>query len=229
MLTLGIETSGWEGSIALLRGGALVAERTLSRTGRRHARTLVSELRELLSSAGVTSRDVQLVAVSAGPGSFTGLRVGVVCAKSFSYATGCALVGVDTFEAIAAGSPADVDRVVVLADAQRGDLYVGRYVRSATSDEWRREGEIEVQRAEEFIAGLPRGTVVTGPGAARWSDALKAVTLVLPAEYGIPRAAVVAAIGERRALAGKTDDVWRLEPVYIRKSGAEEKLAALGS
>jgi tRNA threonylcarbamoyladenosine biosynthesis protein TsaB len=227
MLTLGIETSGWEGSIALLRNGALVAERALSRTGRRHARTLVSELRELLASASATPRDVELVAVSVGPGSFTGLRVGVVCAKTFAYATGCTVVGVDTFEAIAAGSPSDVDRVVVLADAQRGDLYAGRYARSATRDEWRREGEIEIQRAEEFIAGLPRDTVVTGPGAARCSAALEAVARVLPAESGVPRAADVAAIGERRALAGETDDVWRLEPVYVRKSGAEEKLEAL--
>lgn len=228
MLTLGIETSGWEGSIALLRNGALAAERSLSRTGRRHARTLVSELRELLGTAAVTPRDVELVAVSVGPGSFTGLRVGVVCAKTFAYATGCAVIGVDTFEAIAAGSPSDVDRVVVLADAQRGDLYVGHYARSGQTDRWRRVGEIAVQAAEAFIAGLRRDTVVTGPGAARWSAALEAVARVLPAEYGNPRAAVVAAIGERRALAGETDDLWRLEPVYIRKSGAEEKLESLG-
>jgi tRNA threonylcarbamoyladenosine biosynthesis protein TsaB len=138
------------------------------------------------------------------------------------------VVGVDTFEAIAAGSPLDVERVVVLADAQRGDLYVGHYARFATRDEWRREGEIEVQCAEAFIAGLLRDAVVTGPGAARWSAALEAAAHVLPAESGIPRAAVVAAIGERRALAGETADLWRLEPVYVRKSGAEEKLEALG-
>lgn len=228
MLTLAIETSGWEGSIALRRDGTLVAERPLSRTGRRHARTLVSELRELLSSAGVTSRDVELVAVSVGPGSFTGLRVGVVCAKTFAYATRCRIIDVDTFETIAAGSPADVERVLVLADAQRGDLYVGRYARSGTGEVWRREGQIEVQRAEDFIAGLPGDAVVTGPGGGRWSAALQERARVLPAESGTPRAAVVAAIGERRALAGETADLWRLEPVYLRKSGAEEKLESLG-
>lgn len=106
MITLGIETSGRAGTIALVEGGTVVAERSLTASGRRHARTLVPELGELLRKTGHTPTEVDVVAVSIGPGSFTGLRVGVVCAKTFAYATGCRIIGIDTFLAVAAGMSA---------------------------------------------------------------------------------------------------------------------------
>lgn len=104
MLTLGIDTSGLGGSIAIARDGNCLAERALSRTGRRHARTLVAELKALFDDTRLRPHDCNTVAVSIGPGSFTGLRVGVVCAKTFAYATRCTLVAVDTHLAVAAAS-----------------------------------------------------------------------------------------------------------------------------
>ncbi len=86
------------------------------------------------------------MAVSVGPGSFTGLRVGVVCAKTLAYANGCQLAAVDTLEAIAANSPADVVSVHVIADAQRGDLFVADYCRKSIV-EWDRD------RPPRIVAG----------------------------------------------------------------------------
>ncbi len=128
-LVLGIETSGLAGGIALFRGDHCLGDVQLEEAPRRHAQTLVAQIGTLVGGAGCRVRDLSAVAVSIGPGSFTGLRVGVVCAKTLAYATGCRLAAVDTLRAIAANSPADVARVHVLADALRGDAYVASYQR----------------------------------------------------------------------------------------------------
>jgi tRNA threonylcarbamoyladenosine biosynthesis protein TsaB len=222
MTTLGIETSAVEGSIALVRDGVCLAERALSHTGRRHARELVVQMGELLGSAGLGPRDVNLVAVSIGPGSFTGLRVGVVCAKTFAYAVGCGVAAVDTFEAIAANSPPDVQRIEVVGDALRGDIYVGRYTRTAQGD-WQRQGEIVVIPAEKWLTELGAETVVSGPAAEKFAADVVAESRLLPADLCVSRATTIALIGERQARRGELADVWSLEPVYVRQSGAEEK------
>ncbi|MBC8113901.1 MAG: tRNA (adenosine(37)-N6)-threonylcarbamoyltransferase complex dimerization subunit type 1 TsaB, partial [Candidatus Saccharimonas sp.] len=114
MFVIGLDTSGLVGSVALLCDGELLGERSLGEAGRRHAQSLVLELHELLKSHGAKPRDVKAVAVSKGPGSFTGLRVGLVCAKTFAYATGCQFVAVNTFEAIADNCPTQVRDVWIV-------------------------------------------------------------------------------------------------------------------
>src|SRR5438552_3091101 len=99
-LTLAIETSGIVGSIALCSDGERIEERTLQ-LGRHHGQSLIPELRQLLEDHRRKPRDCDLIAVSIGPGSFTGLRVGVVCAKTLAYVTGSRVAAVDTFHAIA--------------------------------------------------------------------------------------------------------------------------------
>jgi tRNA threonylcarbamoyladenosine biosynthesis protein TsaB len=200
----------------------------VSRAGRRHARELVSQIGELLRSAGLKPRDVNLVAVSVGPGSFTGLRVGVACAKTFAYAVGCRLAAVDTFEAIASNSPADVERIEVVGDALRGEVYVGRYTRAAAGG-WQRQGEFVVLLVETWLAGIDAGAIVSGPATAKFAPDLAGRCRVLLTGTHAPGAAAVALIGEQQARAGQFAELWSLEPVYIRPSGAEEKLERLQS
>src|SRR5205807_5119629 len=95
-----LETSGRVGQVALARGPIILRTRQLSET-RRHARDLAPAVAELLAAEGFTPRDLQGIIVSRGPGSYTGLRVGVMSAKALAYAVGCSLVAVDTFAAIA--------------------------------------------------------------------------------------------------------------------------------
>jgi tRNA threonylcarbamoyladenosine biosynthesis protein TsaB len=229
LLTLGIETSSFGGSVALTYGGDLLAQRDLDPTGRRHARTLVPEIQSLLTVAGRAAADLELIAVSIGPGSFTGLRVGVVCSKTLAWATGAKLVAVDTFLAIATQSPDDVNVVQVVGDGQRGDLYVGRY-RRGTDALWTLNEAIGIMPAEEWLAGLLPADVATGRGLERHAETAAARCRVVPRELWTPRAATVALLGQRRALSGPTDDLWSIEPFYLRKSGAEEKAdSALGN
>ncbi len=221
MIILGLDTSGLAGSIALLRDGELLAERQLAQAGRRHARTLVAELANLFAECQFTTEQCQAIAISVGPGSFTGLRVGVVCAKTFAYATGCILTPVDTFEAIAAGAPDNVSQVAVVDLAQRGELFVGEYRR--TSDRWERVGDITIEPAEAYAAALKPELRVIGPGLARLRGSLFPEAVCLPAELDAPSARHIAAIGARQLAAGVTVDCWSLEPFYLRRSAAEEK------
>ncbi len=220
-LVLGIETSGLAGSIALWRGTGCLSEVRLEEAPRRHAQTLVSQIGVLLHESDHTVRDLHAVAVSIGPGSFTGLRVGVVCAKTLAYATGCQLAAVDTLRAIAANCPADVERVHVIADALRGDAYVATYNLSA--DIWQAEHPPTIAAAEAWLAERAPGEVISGPGLASYADLVPTGCRRLPAEAWTPRAAVVARLGLEQLERGEQADCATLVPFYLRRSAAEER------
>lgn len=224
MLTLAIESSGKSASVALVSGSRPPVERSVSDSGRRHAQTLVSEIDTLFREFRASVRDCDLVAVSIGPGSFTGLRVGVVAAKTLAYATGSKLVAVDTFEAIAGNSPADVSSLHVLADAQRGGLFAGRYSAVGTKL-WERVGRIEVVDSEEWVRSRTDGDVISGSGIEKIRKLLPASVRVLADECWTPSATTIARIGISQFEQGAFADCFTLEPFYLRSSAAEEKAA----
>jgi tRNA threonylcarbamoyladenosine biosynthesis protein TsaB len=223
MIVLGIETSGRNGTAALRRDGRTLAERALEQAGRRHAQTLAAEVQRLLVDAELRPQVCDAVAVSIGPGSFTGLRVGVVFAKTFAYATGCRLAAVDTFQCIAELNPDDdVSDVYVIADAQRGELFVGIYRRAADGG-WKRVEDIVLVESGTWMRERHSRDVVTGPAVERLESELGQVCRVLAPQFREPHAAIVAELGERQIAAGVTDDPWLLDPLYFRRSAAEEK------
>ena len=222
MLSLGIETSSRAGSIALRRDGQLVSERNLT-LDRRHAQSLIPELQQMLGDSGVRPLDLDVIAVSIGPGSFTGLRVGVVCAKTLGYASGRAVAAIGTLEAVAANSPPDAQRVQVVSDAQRRELFVGEYVRESQTGRWSLARPITIIPGEVWLAALAVDAVVSGPGLEPWATEAAARCRVLAPELWIPRAAVIAELGEQTHRAGGLVDAIGLQPFYLRKSAAEEK------
>jgi tRNA threonylcarbamoyladenosine biosynthesis protein TsaB len=220
-VVLGIETSGLTGSIALCQGAECLAEVRLEEAPRRHAQTLVSQIGVLLREAGHGVRDLGAVAVSIGPGSFTGLRVGVVCAKTLAYATGCQLAAVDTLHAIAANSPAEVHRVHVIADALRGDAYVATY--RLSDGFWTTEHAPTIAAAQPWLAERAPGDVISGPGLASYADFVPQACRQLPAEAWTPRAPVIARLGLEQLERGDRADCATLVPFYLRRSAAEER------
>ena len=235
LLTLGVETSGLAGAIALRRNGEALESVSIEQVGRRHAQTLVSEVDALLRRHALTAKQLEVIAVSIGPGSFTGLRVGVVFAKTLAYAIGCRLAAVDTFRAIAAASPGDVSEVCVVSDAQRGDLFVGRYVREMMASSgcdissWIRPAVISIEPQEEWcrrfgeIAASQPSIALSGIAAESLRASLPTSVRILGPEYGTPQASLIAQLGEHQAQAGELADHWTLEPFYLRRSAAEEK------
>jgi len=230
---LAVDTSGMCGTLALRRDGQLLEERELEQSRRRHAQTLISEIQELLQAHDLASADIEVVAVSHGPGSFTGLRVGIVFAKTFAYATGCQIVAVDTLQAVAEAVSGDefrgITRLQVVSDAQREQLFVSDFHRRSDGW-WEAARPIDIVDCEAWrnqAADLASSEfAVSGPGLVKVADDLSESVHQLPEEMWTPRAANVAAIAERLAAAGQFADAFELEPFYLRKSSAEEKREA---
>jgi tRNA threonylcarbamoyladenosine biosynthesis protein TsaB len=172
---------------------------------------------------------VQLVATTVGPGSFTGLRVGVATAKVFAYAVGAEVLGIDTLETIAAAAPANVTALQVVMDAQRGDVVVRPFARGGAGPDLLPAGPQELLPADRWLARLVTGDVVSGPMLKRLLERLPQGVAALEAERWAPRAGWVAQLAARQYAAGRRDDLWRLAPVYVRRAAAEEKWDAKGT
>jgi len=179
-------------------------------------------MRSLLQTVGWAPGDVQLVAVARGPGSFTGLRVGVTTAKVFAYAVGAAVLGVDTLEVIAAAAPPAHSSLCVIVDAQRGDVVAGWFQRGA--DGWFEPLEpAQLVPVGQWASRLTPGTAVSGPALRRYAAQLPPEITVLDEGLWSPRAANVGRLAARLYAAGRRDDLWALVPHYSRRSAAEEK------
>jgi tRNA threonylcarbamoyladenosine biosynthesis protein TsaB len=222
MNILGLETSGLTGSIALDRDG-VITQRELATAGRRHAQTLVAEMRDLLSEHGLRPAEVDAVAVGIGPGSFTGLRVGVVFAKTFAYAVRCRVRTVDTLAVVAHQAPAELSSVWIVSDAQRGDFFTARYDRINAG--WRRDDEIRLVHSATWLPTLSADDVVAGPAVSRIPADTTNARIIRDDWAARPTAAAVVAVAKPQLIAGESDDFWTLSPLYIRPSAAEEKLA----
>jgi tRNA threonylcarbamoyladenosine biosynthesis protein TsaB len=216
-----IETSSRAGQVAIAQGNALLAVRRLDEA-RRHARDLAPSVSELLTAQGWKARDLNAVLVSRGPGSYTGLRVGVVSAKILAYATGCVLLGIDTFAALALQAPAEASRLDVLADAQQGKVYIQSFARTA-EDSWQALTPLAIRPLDEWLAQREPTAWASGPGLHTIARRLPATLPLTPGSTWDPRAESLLRLGMARYRAGEQDDAWTLEPLYLRPSAAEQQ------
>lgn len=212
-----LETSQQPGVVALSVGDRLVGEVRLDEA-RRHARDLVPAAKRLLEQAGLRARQLDGVVVGLGPGSYTGLRVGVMSAKTLAFAVKCPLVGVETFAAIAHQAPRQADRLAVLADAQQGKVYIQEFSRSG--DRWIPTSELGIRLFDDWAKDLRGELWLTGPGLERLGDL--AGQPLAPRLDWTPRADSLLALGLASFHAGRRDDPFALEPLYLRPSSAEE-------
>jgi tRNA threonylcarbamoyladenosine biosynthesis protein TsaB len=222
MRILGLDTATRCASVGLLVDGEVVAERS-EVTYASHAVSLLPLIDTALRQAGCALRDLDAIAVSSGPGSFTGLRVGVSVAKGIACATGLRLVAVPTLEALAR-TVADHHGVICsLLDARKGELYAACFESSAQG--WRRLSPDALVTPESLsaISYTPRvilGDAVT-PYAAALRDRFGREVTLLPFETYGPRGGVVATMGWERLQAGHVSDLPSLEPSYVRRAEAE--------
>jgi tRNA threonylcarbamoyladenosine biosynthesis protein TsaB len=217
-----LETSSQAAQVALAEGPRLLGQRRLDEA-RRHARDLAPAVRDLLAERGWRARELNGVVVSRGPGSYTGLRVGIMSAKALAYATGCALLAVDTFAAIALQAPAEAMTLFVIADAQQDKIYVQRFRRQAPGEEVLPDMPLTIEPVAEWLPWLAEGVWVTGPGLRKHGNRLPAgAPLVEPADREA-RPESLLRIGLARYQRGERDDLWAVEPLYLRPSSAEEQ------
>jgi tRNA threonylcarbamoyl adenosine modification protein YeaZ len=228
MRTIAIDTSLAAGSVAACDGPAR-ATRGLGPAGE-HARLLAAAIVEVAAELGWTPADAELVAVVKGPGSFTGLRVGVATAKAMAWAGGARLLGVSGFEVVAAETARVTSQdgagnrmsLAIAYDAGRGEVFAADGEPLAEGG-WR-IGPGALMAADRWIESLPRGCLVTGPALATLADRIAAAGHRLAPEAGwFPSATAAASLAMAQATAGAADEPATLLPEYLRPSYADEK------
>jgi tRNA threonylcarbamoyladenosine biosynthesis protein TsaB len=224
---LAIETSARTGSIAAVAGGNVVAEEQFEH-GLQHASQIVPIVDRLCRARGWTPRDLDELYVSAGPGSFTGLRIGVTLAKTLALSTGVRLVTVPTVRVLVENAPADARHVVLVLDAKRDQVFTARFERDADRT-WVEREPAHLDSLTAMLGRAPRPVHLLGEGLPYHEKFIPrddARVIVTSSESWRPRARVVAEIGFRMARAGEFVDPDRFTPIYIRKPEAEEKWEA---
>jgi tRNA threonylcarbamoyladenosine biosynthesis protein TsaB len=224
-LLLALETSGWTASVALLEDGNLMAGR-LTPPEERVAQSLLPTIHQLLQAADVTPRDLSAIAVASGPGSFTGLRIGVTAAKTLAFATGAKLVAVNTLDVLATqASEATGEPIWAALDAQRGDVFAAVYQRGDL-DQLGQSDPTQLLSGDQWLEQLTPGSLVMGPVMARYRERLPAGVTIAPEPLCQPMAGAVGLLGYDMLARGLTCDPFQLVPRYHRQSAAEEKAAA---
>ena len=226
---LGIDTATRTASVGVLDGDDLIAERSQP-DSRTLAVTALPLVQDVLAAAGCDVADLGMIAVSAGPGSFTGLRIGLSLAKGISLATGCAVIAVPTLEALAQVAGERDGLICPVLDARKGEVY-------AASFRWQTSGPLRVSEdcaatPQRLAAAIEEPCVLLGDGVeaylALWRDAFGQSVELLPFTEFHPRGGAVAAVGRRRFGDLGADEVAAMVPRYVRAAEAEVRLRAEG-
>lgn len=220
-----LETSSRVGRVGLGRDGSIIHAAALD-DSRRHARDLASTVAQLLAKEALKPNQLTGIMASQGPGSYTGLRVGLMSAKALAFATGCKLVAVPTFEAIARQAPDQANDLWVIADALQNHVYLQRFARSATR-EWQPVEALRIERVEDWLNWAKAGTWLTGPGVKVYADRIPPDCPCVPERDWEPRVESLFAAGSRLNALTR-EQLFALEPLYLRGSSAEEKARAEG-
>jgi tRNA threonylcarbamoyladenosine biosynthesis protein TsaB len=219
---LALDTSTPHAAVAVVTAAGAVQVATPD-PGQRHGRNLVPTVRDLLRAAGLAPGDLDLIAVGLGPGSYTGLRIGLTAAKTLAYAAGKPLVGLDSLEAIARNAPEEARRVAVIADAQRGDVYAADFARAEPGGPLVRTVPTRIEPLARWLNRLAEGTVVLGPGVDRLRTPLPSSARRVEPSADWPDVRRLIDLAREAWQAGRRDDPWFLEPLYLRRSAAEDQ------
>ena len=227
MKILAVDTSTRTGSVALLEDDTMVAELQVSRS-ETHGKRLMAVIDATLGLAGLGLEACDAFAVTIGPGSFTGLRIGISAVKGLAFATGKPVTGVSTLDALAYQFPWFPDLVCPLLDARKGEVYAALY-RCVGRETLEKLSSDCAVRPKKWLAGIQEECLFVGDGAVAYKDMIVEImgrrARFAPFYLHAPRASVVGALGLEQIKRGQTADVSKLVPFYIRHSDAEIKLA----
>lgn len=223
MKILAIDTATQTCSAAIVDDDAVVVEIIRDRGGT-HTRVLMKMVDEMFSAAGMRPADIDGFAVTIGPGSFTGLRIGLATVKGLAFARNRPIAGISTLDALVAPIPGVAGRVCAMIDARRGEVYTALY--RFDSPRWVSEGPARAESPQKAVAAIHGPTVFVGDGALAYKDVITAGAkcCAFPTDPGqhVIRASVVAGLGLDRILSGHAGDAFTLTPLYLRKSDARK-------
>jgi tRNA threonylcarbamoyladenosine biosynthesis protein TsaB len=230
VLILAIETATGCGGVALTRGncraGKVLAEYTLQ-PDLTHSRRLLGSVAAMMAAAGIDWAELDAVAVSQGPGSFTGLRIGMAAAKGIAMAAGKPLVAVPTLDGLAAQATSTDLPICCLLDARKQQVYAGFY--RYAEECYRRISPFLVLGPEELAHKISEPTLMIGPGIQVCKPLFTAHPLMrlTPAGFLHPRAATIGLCGARLLTEKDASESEESTPLYIRASEAELNLRGM--
>ncbi len=240
MVILAIDTSTEEAGVAVARDGEILAELAWRAAGN-HSKLLTKALRDLLDLADLDIREIDAVIVARGPGSFSGIRVGVSEAKGLAMALDVPLVGIATLDVIAFQESERGCAVWAIIPAGRGQVFAARY--QGRGVRWARVGEYQLLSEEELATLVQPGELLAGPGdrlrcslssgraaapssvrshVRRSSEPQEEEVGIADGPWRLRRPGFLAELGRRYLAAGGESQLHTVEPLYLRLSAAEE-------
>jgi tRNA threonylcarbamoyladenosine biosynthesis protein TsaB len=224
---LGIETATWTASIGIVEEETVLAERTRTAVGS-HAISLLSLIDEVLAAARLSLSAVDLIALSVGPGSFTGLRIGLSVAKGIALGADKPVIGVPTLTALAYAVGPRAGTICPVLDARKHEVYAAAFEWSA--GEVRQLWAPAVLTPEALAVRLRPPCLLCGDGVDEYESVFRQYggerIETLPSSRLTPRAGAVALLGAQRFARSGGDDIHTLEPSYVRASEAEQNRSA---
>ncbi|OGR02116.1 MAG: tRNA (adenosine(37)-N6)-threonylcarbamoyltransferase complex dimerization subunit type 1 TsaB [Deltaproteobacteria bacterium RIFOXYD12_FULL_50_9] len=222
-ILLAIETASICGSLALVTPGRCLAEYSLQ-SHLTHSRRMLQGIETLLTQTGLDWPDIAALAVSLGPGSFTGLRIGLSTAKGLAMATGKPLIGVPTLDGLAAQLSFNKQLICPVLDARKKEVYAAFY-RADTAGNCQRISEFLILSPEQLTAGINEPVIFIGDGAQTYGsifkDALKDRAIIPAAEIFFSRAAAIGLVALAHYREQQFLDPATSAPIYVRPSEAE--------
>jgi len=220
-LILSLETATTNCSVALASDGKVVASRSIN-SGYSHSEKINVFIQEVIAQAGVTLKDLQAVAVSSGPGSYTGLRIGISTAKGLCYALDIPLIAVNTLDAMAQGFNAGKDELIVpMIDARRMEVYSAVY-----DSEKKRVSEIEAIVVDnQYYSNFrsEKKLVLAGDGADKCQALFQNESSIIIQTSFVPQAEFMAELAEQKFQNSDIENVALFEPFYLKEFVAGPK------
>ncbi len=221
MIILGMDTSSVNACVAVMNDEKILGEYTVSHD-RTHSQIIMPMLDDMLKNCGLTIEDADVFAAATGPGSFTGLRIGISTIKTFAQVLGKPVVGISSLESLAANVTFD-GLICPIADARRDSVYNALYRGGECVTEPR------VTPVDELVEELKGQKVMfLGDGMLKYSERILGASADTfcgaPTHLNMQNAASLCACAYKRAVKGDFDNLYSLEPLYLRKSQAEQEL-----
>jgi tRNA threonylcarbamoyladenosine biosynthesis protein TsaB len=226
MKILAVDTATQTSSVAITDNTTILVELTVNHA-KTHAAFLMKMIQRILDTVSLTLNDIDGLAITIGPGSFTGLRIGLSSIKGISAATGKPAIGVSTLETLAYTIPCTSTCICPMIDARKGQVYSARY----RYHHGVLTNELPARSIKPLsaIQGLSEPCIFIGDGASAYKnmivEQLGNLALFARSDQNMIRASVAALLSLPRFLKGDTDTVETLVPAYLRKSDAETNIA----
>lgn len=216
-----LETSGSSGIVALGFGTTIVAHRVLE-IAKRHVSDMAPAIAEMLKECGWEAKNLDAIATGIGPGSYTGLRIGLMSARTLAMMTGARLLGISTFEILAQHClEVGHAKIEIIADAQQDKIYAQSFENNNSN--LISASELKIVSAAEWIANRDINFAIAGPGVTKVQPLTQAKEGMVVEQSGNINKESFLALALKKLFSHHSDDPLSLQPLYLRRSSAEEQ------